>query len=155
MALGAADDNLYLLDCPGFSDTNKHKEFPNVTSILNTMKHAKSLRVTLLVTWSGLDANRGQGVFGLMRNVGALLQGAGFTRLLVCFNRVVNRRGKGHKAIASKIGYMKDLLATDQLAIVNQDSMHVPVTDELATQLINLIEKTSKEFKVIDPLNKA
>lgn len=54
-----AEDGTMLIDCPGFGDSNKYKEFPNMTLVNRIVATAKSVTIALVIKGSSIEASNG------------------------------------------------------------------------------------------------
>ena len=61
-----AEDDVYIIDCPGLCDSNKLNEYPNHTLIHWVATVAKSIKVLLVYKGSDLSAERGKNLLQLV-----------------------------------------------------------------------------------------
>ena len=59
----------YLVDTPGQSDTNRMNEFPNQACIHSLLKHSRTFKVILLVTYAILAVDRGAQLLQLVTSI--------------------------------------------------------------------------------------
>jgi hypothetical protein len=55
-------EEVYLIDCPGFNDSNRSKEYSNRTTVHNIIMHAKTVKFCMLFTADNFTSERGKGV---------------------------------------------------------------------------------------------
>ena len=49
-----------LVDCAGYGDSNKDKDYPNVTSVQRIIQNSASVNIWLMIGVGSFDANRGK-----------------------------------------------------------------------------------------------
>ena len=72
----AIDDegSAYLVDCPGFFDTNKEVEYPNAYAIRQVILHAKSVKICIIIDCPTLEINRGADIFKIYTRIFRMLK---------------------------------------------------------------------------------
>lgn len=63
------NDDVFLVDAPGFGDSNTYLEFPNQTLIHEVIKNANKVVICVVLKGSNIDSQRGSGYLGLMTSV--------------------------------------------------------------------------------------
>ena len=67
-------NDVYFVDCPGFSDNNVDKDYSNRTVVHKLMQNAKSVRVALIINYNEMIAKHGHYALEVMTTVSRLFK---------------------------------------------------------------------------------
>lgn len=84
------EPDLYLVDCPGFSDSNKYNELPNMTLVHKVIQKAKSVVFCFVVKGSTLQTSRGEGYLEVMTSLSRMMSKKGVENATESLQVIIN-----------------------------------------------------------------
>lgn len=162
---------MYFVDCPGFSDNNKNKEFPNRTIVHKIMREAKTVKICLVINYNELICRKGEYALEVMTTISRLFSDKGIESgnlIIPVINQASEMEAKitmiDHKFkrtldfIKEKIKVVKKKedggdLTYEEEDILNQfNGSDFPTETEL-TSLCTFLEYMLKNYIVLDPVD--
>lgn len=157
------EHNLFLVDCPGFGDSNEFLELPNQTMIHQIVANAKAVLICVVVKGCNIDSSRGAGYLSVMTSVQRMLSKTGLSNKQLVMTLINNPNNfSGIKGIQSGIHKVIELMKARAKAISDGDhesdlinqfaGSQYPDVNELDDAAI-VFENVLATFCCVDPEN--
>ena len=152
----------YLIDCPGFGDSDIFKEFPNQTMIHHLLLNAKSVTICMVIKGSTIEASRGAQYLQTMTSVLRMLSEHGVANSETFLVPIITNPNnfRSARALESALSKPIELMHEKIEAMNNQSSdlavlaqyqgPHYPGPSELEP-LSKLLDAVLTNYRVVSP----
>lgn len=156
-------EDMYLVDCPGFGDSDTYKEFPNLTLVHQVIKYARSLIICFVVKTSTIEASAGSDYLKVMTAIYRVLSQEGVDNSKLFLQPLINEpQGfKSQKLLENKLAAPIKIIEQKKEAYENNETRHpafnlykgseYPRTNELSGML-KLLQSVIESYRVISPM---
>lgn len=114
-------EQIFLVDCPGFGDSNQFAEFPNQTLVHELIMNSRSTHICVVVRGTTIEAARGDRFLKVITSILRFLSPNGVQNCTKLVTMLVNNTGsfRKPKALEGAIGKLEQFLQEKAASILH------------------------------------